>query len=201
MRATPAANISTALRNLLLWPLLAFAVGLADQFADAVRRTSPRQPDPSAGKSESSNSRWTAAAGLAVVGAAGLLAAPPAIEEGMNAFFPGYPQDAALRQDLPAEFHDKSLQLFDATYRPGEAALQQSSATAGLAGATCAGMRPVQAASDAGERDLAGNHRCRAAPAVVRPQYGALRTDRLAVHAAWRRACPSGRRGGGDRLF
>jgi hypothetical protein len=104
------------LRNLLLWPLLAFAIGLPIN-----------APAPFAAlllgslillfaRPRSSHSRWRMAGCLAVIGVAGLLIAPPVIEEGMNAFVPGYPQDAALRQDLPAAFYEKAAELFEATY-------------------------------------------------------------------------------------
>ena len=118
MRFPQAANISTALRNLLLWPLLVVGIGapinsLAPFAALLIDSLTLLHARP-----KSSNSRWAAAVSLAIVGLAGLLGAPPVIEEGMNGFFPGYPQDAALRHDLPAEFYDKSQQLFETTYPP-----------------------------------------------------------------------------------
>lgn len=117
MRAPQAANISTALRNLLLWPLLAFAIGVPINSLAPFATLLLGSLILVLATPKSSSSRWAAAAGLAVVGLAGLLAAPPVIEEGMNGFYPGYPQEAALRQDLPAEFYDRSMQLLDDTHQ------------------------------------------------------------------------------------
>jgi hypothetical protein len=119
MRVPQAANISTALRNLLLWPLLAFAIGVPINSLVPFVAFLLGSLILLLARPRASGSRWKAAAGLAIVGGASLLAAPPVIEEGMNGFFPGYPQQAALRQELPAEFFDKSAALFDATYPPG----------------------------------------------------------------------------------
>ena len=118
MRAPEAANISTALRNLLLWPLLAFAIGLPINSLAPFAALLLGSLILVLARPRFSNSRWAAAGSLALVGAASLLGAPPVIEEGLNGFFPGYPQEATLRQDLPAEFYDKAMQLFDATYPP-----------------------------------------------------------------------------------
>jgi hypothetical protein len=116
MRATEPVNISGALRNLILWPFLAFAIGLAiNSLAPFVALLLGSLVLLFA-RPRSSHSRWWAAGCLAVIGVASLLAAPPVIEEGMNAFVPGYPQDDALRQDLPAAFYDKGVELFGAAY-------------------------------------------------------------------------------------
>ncbi len=116
MGATEPANISIVLRNLLLWPLLAFAVGvpintLAPFAAFLVCVLFLLFAAPRFGKR-----RWMAAGCFLVIGSGSLLASPPVIEEGMNGFLPGYPQTEALRKDLPEVFFSKGMVLFDATY-------------------------------------------------------------------------------------
>lgn len=118
MRATQSANLSTVLCNLLLWPLLVFAIGVPINSLAPFASLLLGSLILLLARPKSSNGRWLAAASLVAVGVASQLGAPPIIEEGMNAFFPGYPQEAALRQDLPAEFYEKSMQLFDTTYPP-----------------------------------------------------------------------------------
>lgn len=118
MHVTQSANLSAVLRNLLLWPPLAFAIGLPINSLAPFAALLVGSLILLLASPKSSNSRWQAAASLAVVGVASLLGAPPVIEEGLNAFFPEYPQQAALQQDLPAEFYERSLQLFDATHPP-----------------------------------------------------------------------------------
>jgi hypothetical protein len=116
VHATQPANISIVLRNLLLWPLLAFAIGLPINslapFAALLLGTLILL----LARPKSSHSRWIAAGCLAIVGGGSALLEPPAIEEGMNAFVPGYPQSTALQQDLPEPFYKKSVKLFAKTY-------------------------------------------------------------------------------------
>lgn len=116
MRTPQAANISIALRNLLLWPVLVFAIGAPINSLAPFAALLLGSLILVLARPRSSSSRWLTAAGLGIVGLASLLAAPPVIEEGMNGFFPGYPQQAALQRDLPAEFYDRSMQLFDDIY-------------------------------------------------------------------------------------
>lgn len=42
----------------------------------------------------------------------------PTIEEGENAFLPGYPQDAALAEELPKDVYATALQMFTAAHPP-----------------------------------------------------------------------------------
>jgi hypothetical protein len=110
------ANISATLRNLLLLPFLAFAIGMPVNSLEGFAALVMSVLVVVFGVPRSRNARLLAIGCLSAIGAAGVILAPPALEEGMNAFVPGYPQDAALRRDLPATVYDKGIQLFDRTY-------------------------------------------------------------------------------------
>jgi hypothetical protein len=112
-------NISIGLRNLLMWPFLPVAIGVPINSLVSFATLLVGSLFLLLATPKSSSSRWTAAGSLAIVGAASLLVAPPAIEEGMNAFVPDFPQEAALRLELPEQVYANGLKLYAEAYPLG----------------------------------------------------------------------------------
>jgi hypothetical protein len=84
------------------------------------------------GKPPHRHSRTLSCAALLTLSLAAAAIPLPTIEEGDNAFVPGYPQDAALAEQLPKEVYAAALQIFAAPTRRREIVRAQTPDASGI---------------------------------------------------------------------